>query len=125
MLYPLMFCDVLAVHERLTECCGGGVPLPVKVSTVGEFEALLVNETLPEAAPVAAGVKVTVNCTCWPAGIVTGNEIPLTAKAEPFKVSEDTVTLSPLAVSVPVLCELVPTTTFPKSMLVGPTANVP
>ena len=51
--------------------------------------------------------------------------MPLTAKAEPFDVSDDTVTLSPLAVSVPVSCESVPTTTFPKAMFVGVTASVP
>src|SRR5580658_9202197 len=102
MLYPMMFGDELAVQERLTECCGGGVPSPVKVSTVGEFEALLANETLPEAEPVPAGVNVIVNCTCWPAAIVTGNEIPLRAYADPLRMSEETVTLSPLAVSVPV-----------------------
>jgi hypothetical protein len=38
MLKPMMFCDTLAVHERLTTC-GGGVPVPIKDSIVGEFEA--------------------------------------------------------------------------------------
>jgi hypothetical protein len=81
----MMFCDVLAVHDRLTVCVGGGAPVPVNDSIVGEFEALLANDMLPDATPVAEGVKVTVNCTCWPAGIVMGNDgNPLMAKAEPF-----------------------------------------
>jgi hypothetical protein len=75
-----MFCDVLAVQERLTLSCGGGVPVAVKFSTVGEFEALLANDTLPDAVPVPEGVNVTVNCACCPAGIVTGTTIRLRQK---------------------------------------------
>jgi hypothetical protein len=89
----MMFVEVLAVQERLTLCCGGGVPVPVKSSTVGEFEALLANDTLPDAAPVPEGVNVTVNCAYCPAGIVTGNDNPVTAKAEPITLSEDTITV--------------------------------
>src|SRR5580692_8394787 len=122
----MTFCDVLAVQERLTLCCGGGVPVPVNDSTAGEFEALLKNDMLPDAAPVPGGVNVTVNCAYWPAGITIGYDgNPLRAKAEPFKVSELTVTLAPLAVSVPINCSLVPTITLPKAMVVGDTANCP
>jgi hypothetical protein len=67
--------------------------VPVKSSTVGEFEALLAKDTLPDAAPVPEGLNVTVNCTCCPAGIVTGNDNPVTAKAEPITLSEDTITV--------------------------------
>src|SRR5579864_3869296 len=122
----MMFCEVLAVQERLTVCCGGGVPVPVNDSTVGEFEALLTNDRLPDATPVAGGVNVTRNCTCWPAAITMGyDDNPLRTKAELFKVSEFTVTVAPLAVSVPVSCAFVPTITLPKSMFVGVTANCP
>src|ERR1700730_8690017 len=96
-----MFGDTLAFQERLTACCGGGVPLPVNVSFAGEFEALLVNDMLPDATPVPEGVNVTVNPTCWPAGIVTGKVTPPRAKADPFTVAEFTMTLAPVALSVP------------------------
>src|SRR5580704_17089870 len=126
MLCPIRFCDELGVQERLTECCGGGVPVPVQNSTVGEFEALLVNETLPDAAPVADRVNVTVNCTCWPAGIVKGKDgNPLTPNAEPVTISEVTVTLRPLALRLTCCCAFVPTATLPKFMLVGATDSCP
>src|SRR5271166_1233639 len=121
----MMFCEVLAVQERLTLCCGAGVPVPVRDSTVGEFEAALANDMLPDATPVPAGVNVTVNCTCCPAGITTGNDTPLRTKAEPVTLPEATVTFSPLALSVPFCCEFVPTATLPKSIVVGLTANCP
>jgi hypothetical protein len=41
-------------------CCAGGVPVPVIVWTAGEFVALLENDKVPEVAPLAWGVKVTV-----------------------------------------------------------------
>src|ERR1700722_359069 len=126
MLYPVTPCEFDAVQERLTLCCGGGVPVPVNDSTAGECEALLVNETLPEAAPVAGGVNVTVYWTFCPAGITMGNEAsPLNANAAPVKVSDVTVTLAPLAVSVPCSCAFVPTITLPNARVDGVTANCP
>jgi hypothetical protein len=49
------------VQLRLTLCGGAAVPDPVKVSTVGELAALLRKEMIPEAVPLACGVKVRVN----------------------------------------------------------------
>ena len=57
------------------------------------IRGIAANDTLPDAAPVPEGVNVTVNCTCCPAGIVTGNDNPVTAKAEPITLSEDTITV--------------------------------
>ena len=62
MLYPITSEDVLAAQERETLWIGVGVPVPLNESTA-EFEALLAKETVPEAAPMACGVNVTVNCT--------------------------------------------------------------
>src|SRR6202142_4319341 len=97
----MTFCEVLAAHERQTLCCAGGTPVPVRDSIVGAFDASLAKDMLPDATPLAEGVNVTVNCTCWPAGIVRGKDRPLRVNAEPFTVSEDTVTLAPPALSVP------------------------
>src|SRR5689334_12211707 len=118
-------CEILAVHERLTLCCAGGTPVPVSDSTVGELEASLRKVMLPDTTPFPDGVNFTVNCTCWPAGIVTGKLIPLSEKAEPLTVPDDTVTSATVAFKVPVRCACVPTVTFPKSMLVGTTLNCP
>jgi hypothetical protein len=54
------------------------VPVPVKVSTVGEFAASLIKDMDPEAAPAVDGVKSTLNETLCPGDTVTGKVIPLT-----------------------------------------------
>ena len=77
------------------------------------------------AAPVVAGLKVTVKETLWPAGIVTGSDSPPTLNTELFVFAPVTVTLAPLAVSIPDELPLVPTTTLPRSMVVGLTASCP
>ena len=104
---------------------GGGVPAPVSASVVVDGEALLVNVSVALAAPVVVGLKVTVNEALWPAGMVTGSESPLTLNAELLVLAPVTVTLAPLAVSIPDELPLVPTTTLPRSMVVGATASCP
>jgi len=96
---------VLAVHDKLTVWTGAAVPVPPTVAAVGELEALLVNDTEAEAAPVAPGVNVTVNVTGCVVVTVTGKEMPVMANSEglvPLRPTEETDTLAPVAVSVPV-----------------------
>ena len=76
--------------------------MPVKASAVGEFDALLRNEMLPEATPEACGAKVTVKDALSPAVSASGKVMPLTENPSPFQLPEDMVTAEPLAVSVPV-----------------------
>jgi len=123
MLYPLMFSDVLAVHDKLTLCTGAGVPVPVKISAVVEGCALLVKVSVALSAPLVCGLKVTVNPALWPAGIVTGSDKPLTLYAELLEPIPVTVTAAPLAVRLPEPCPLVPTTTLPRARVVGVTAS--
>lgn len=56
MLYPTTL-ELLSLQESEALCWSGAVPLPVKDSAVGEFEALLTNEALSEAVPLDSGVK--------------------------------------------------------------------
>jgi hypothetical protein len=93
--------DELPVHKRLTEWTGAATPVPVIVTEVGEFEALLLNEAATEATPLAVGVNVTVKFTLCPAASVTGNEMPLIANSALPTLTEDTVTLETVALSVP------------------------
>jgi len=125
MLYPLMLGEVLAVQDSETLYTGAGVPVPPKESTVGELEALLVNEAVPEAAPVACGVNVTMNCRLLPAAMVAGNEMPLSVNSELLTLADEIVTLAPAALSVAERLALVPTTTLPKARPAGLTANCP
>jgi hypothetical protein len=96
---------VLAVHPKLTLCTGAAVPVPVRLPAVGVFDAVLAKEAEAEATPVAPGVNFTVNVTGWVVVTVTGNVRPLIENSEgsaPLKLTEDTDTLAPVALSVPV-----------------------
>jgi len=77
-LYPITV-DVLGSQDRETVWVDGCAPVPLNAWDKDASDALLVNETLPEDAPAAGGVKVTVYCTVVPAGTVTGKVMPLTA----------------------------------------------
>jgi hypothetical protein len=66
--------------------------VPVNVSVVGEFDALLRNETPPEAAPDTCGAKVTAKETLCPAISVTGKVMPLKENPAPVQLAEDIVT---------------------------------
>ena len=66
MLYPEMFGEVLAFHERETSWVGAGSPVPVRVSAVGEVWALLAKLSVALADPVLCGLNVTVNGRLWP-----------------------------------------------------------
>ena len=109
----------------VTLATGTGVPVPPNESTAVESEALLPNEAVAKAVPVACGVNLTINGTLWPAGIVVGNETPLRVNSELLRLTEETVTLAPLALSVAGRLVLDPTATFPKVRLAGFTANWP
>jgi hypothetical protein len=117
---------VLAVHDKPTLWTGAAVPVPARDAVLGELDALLANEAVAEAAPVAPGVKFTVKETGWLVVTVTGNERPLIENSEalgPLSVTEETDMLAPVAVSVPVCVPLVPTVTLPT--LTGLTLSVP
>jgi hypothetical protein len=77
--------------------------VPVRDVVAGEFAALLENEALALAAPLACGVKVNVKDTLCPAASVTGNVSPLSENSAVLMLALDTVTLDPLAVSVEVV----------------------
>ena len=124
-MYPTTPCDWLAVHDRLTVCCTGVWPVPVSVSVVGEFEALLTNVRLALTAPLALGVNVTVNEADCPAAIVFGKVMPESTNSLLVLLPEETMTDAPLAVRLPLRDRLLLTRTLPKFSVVGLTANVP
>jgi len=86
---------------------------------------LLVKVSAALVAPETCGLNVTENEVLWPAGIVTGSERPPTLKTELFELAAVTVTLAPLAVRLPDAVPLFPSTTLPKSRVVGVTLSCP
>ena len=58
------------------------------------MEALLAKLRLADAEPEACGVKVTVNGAEFPAAMVSGSEIPLSANSGLLTLADETVTLA-------------------------------
>jgi len=84
---------------------------------------LLVKVSVALAAPAVVGLNVIVNVALFSAEIVCGRENPPIAKTELFVLAAVTVTVPPVAVSVPVAVPLDPTTTIPNPRLDGETLS--
>ena len=125
MLYPTTLLDELAFQFRVTLCCAGAVPAPLKDSATEPLTALLAKVRVAEVLPEACGANVTTNETVCPEAIVSGKEIPLNENSVPVMPAEDTVTEPLLELKVAVCFRLEPTVTFPKLMLAGLTASWP
>jgi hypothetical protein len=93
---------------------GAAVPDPVRVSIVGVLAALLTREIIPDAVPLARGVKVKVSDTLCPTAMVLGKDIPPRMNSGLLEVAEDRTALEPVAVRVAVRVLLMPTVTLPK-----------
>ena len=87
------------------------------------MEALLMNDALATAVPLAWGVKVMVNDTLLPAARVRGRVSPITLNSEVLMLAFEIVMLEPLAVSEPLKLLLCPTVTLPKFKVAGLAAN--
>jgi len=86
---------------------------------------LLVTVRVEFTVPAACGLNVIVYETLCPAAMVTGNVSPPTLKAELLVLAAVTVTLAPLAVSLPVPELLSPTVTLPRLRVAGEALSVP
>jgi hypothetical protein len=53
--------------------------MPASDAGAGEFDALLENESDPEAAPLLFGAKATLIDRLWPAAMVKGKLVPFKA----------------------------------------------
>ncbi len=125
MLYPTTLLDERAFQFRVTLCCAGAVPAPLKDSATEPLTALLAKVRVAEVLPDTFGANVTPNETLCPEAIVSGKEIPLNENSVPIMPGEDSVTEPLLALKVAVFFRLEPTVTFPKLMLAGLTASWP
>lgn len=102
------------------------MPVPVKLITSVELEALLMIETLPDVLPVTAGVKVTVKVELAPGAIEAGALKPLSANPVP-----ETDTLEILADALPLFVRVIacfalpPSSTLPNATLAGLADNCP
>jgi len=118
-----MFDDVLPFHDRATECEAAAAPAPVSDSVVDDGWALLVNVSVAPAEPATVGLNVMEKEALCPAAMVWGRENPPIVKTELLVLAPVTVTLAPVAVTVPLAVPLDPTVTFPSARVPGDTLN--
>jgi hypothetical protein len=86
---------------------------------------LVKNEMFADAVPVVVGAKVKVNGILCPDAIVNGRLSPPSVNAALLELTEETVTLPPDAVTLPLWLWLLPIVTEPKLIEPGVTPNVP
>ena len=98
------------------------IPVPLRLTEVGEVGALLTIETLPDAAPTNVGRKPAVIVVCCPAFKLKGRVKPLMLKPEPATVIWLTLNVAvPMFLMIKAWDKVLPRTTLPKLMDVEPT----
>lgn len=111
-LYPTTV-EVLAVHDRDTECATACVPVPESEMLIGEFVALLVTVTVPDTVAADAGANATLSVAVCPAPIICPAITPDALNPVPVAPTVPIVTVElPLFVSVTVCELLLPTATL-------------
>jgi len=88
--FPKLKLDVFAVRSA-----AAAIPVPLKVTMLGELERSLRTETLPDNTPATFGVKTTSKVDCFPGPIVRGREMPVILTPAPLAVAFVTVRSAP------------------------------
>jgi hypothetical protein len=93
------------------------IPVPLRLTAVGEVGALLTIEMVPDAAPANVGRKASVIVVCCPAFKFKGKVKPLMLKPAPDSVIWLTFNVPvPMFLMIKAWDNVLPTTTFPKLM---------
>jgi hypothetical protein len=77
LLFPTATFPKFRLEALVVRRAVDAIPVPPKVTVLGELETSLVTETLPDKAPAAFGEKTILNVDCFPAPITRGNEMPV------------------------------------------------
>jgi hypothetical protein len=78
LLFPTATVPKLKLEVLVVRSAVAAVPVPLKVTMLGELERSLITVILPDKAPAAFGEKTTSKVDCFPAPIIKGSEIPVT-----------------------------------------------
>ncbi len=78
-LFPTVTFPKFKLEALVVRSAVAAIPVPLKETVLGELETSLMTEITPDKAPAAFGENTTLNVDCFPAPIVRGNEIPVTA----------------------------------------------
>jgi hypothetical protein len=114
---PVVMLPKLKLAGLMPRVSVAAIPVPFRLTVLGDVGALLTIEMLPEAVPTDAGKKTTLIVVFCPAFMFKGKENPLTEKPAPEAVSWLIVKVAVLVlVMIKVWDRLLPTTTLPKLM---------
>jgi hypothetical protein len=119
----LKVCDFVCPSVRLPKLKLDGetdipacVPVPLNATVMlGFFGSLLAIVRLPVSLPAPVGLNVTAACADWPALIVCGVTIPLTANIDPVTLIEEIVKFAePVLFRIRLALPFDPAVTVPK-----------
>ena len=118
--FPKLKLDVFVVRNA-----AAAIPVPLKVTMLGELEMSVMTETLPDNAPATFGVKTTLNVDCFPGAIVRGREMPVILTPAAFVLAFVIVRSDPPLFDIVTDCEAVsPKANEPNLIEAGSTENV-
>ena len=114
---PVFMLPKLRLVGLMPRVSVAAIPVPARLTLLGDVGALLTIEMLPEAAPADVGTKNALIVVVFPALTFKGRENPLTENPVPDAVSWLMVKVAvPVLVMIKVWDKLLPTTTLPKLM---------
>lgn len=114
---PVVMLPKLKLAGLIPRVKVAAIPVPLRLTALGEVGALLTIEMLPEVAPAETGTKTTLIVALCPAFMFRGRENPLTEKPAPEAVNWLMFRVAfPVLVIIKVWDRLLFTTTFPKLM---------
>jgi len=110
---PVVMLPKLKLVGLMPRVSVAAIPVPVKLTVLGDVGALFTIEMLPEAVPTDVGRKSTLIVVLCPALMFKGKENPLTEKPAPEAVSWVMVRVAfPVLVMIKVWDRLLLTTTL-------------
>ena len=116
--FPTVRLPKLTFVELACSCEDAATPVPFKVTSIDEFAALLSTESVPCAAPAAAGTKLSDTVIDW-FGVRVAGEPDVIVKPGPLTAKPEIVTFpGPMSVKTTDSDTGDPTVTFPKLTLV-------
>ena len=114
---PVVMLPKLKLGGLMPRVSVAAIPVPVKLTVLGDVGALLTIEMPPDAVPTDTGAKTAFIVVLCPAFMFKGSENPLTEKPAPDAVAWVMVKVAvPVFVIIKAWDKLLPTTTLRKLM---------
>jgi len=80
LLAPMATFPKLKLEALESRSVVAAAPVPLTAIVLGELEALLITDTIPEMLFLTVGENMTLNVDCLPGPMVTGRDVPVILK---------------------------------------------